>query len=67
MLKRKKKERKRCGPFWGLNRRPSVSMHLTVILTYLNTLQSGDYALEVYYLNVYASGTVGLEKTDLLQ
>jgi hypothetical protein len=41
---RKKKEKKSCL-FWGLNPRPSVIMQLTVVLAYLNTLQSGGNAL----------------------
>jgi hypothetical protein len=43
MLKRKERIKKKC-PFWGLNSRPSVSIHFKVILTYLNTLQSGGSA-----------------------
>jgi hypothetical protein len=51
-VKKKKKERKKSWPFWGLNPRPTVSIHFTVILAYLNTLQSGDSALGVYYLKL---------------
>jgi hypothetical protein len=50
MLKRKIKERKKSCHFWGLNPRSSVSIHLSVILAYLNTLQSGNSVLGVYYL-----------------
>jgi hypothetical protein len=48
--KKRKKKIKISILFWGLNSRPSVSMHLTVILAYLNTLQSGSSVLEGSYL-----------------
>jgi hypothetical protein len=50
-VQRKKKERKKSCRFWGLNPRPSVTMQLTVVLAYLNTLQSGGNALGGSYLN----------------
>jgi hypothetical protein len=43
MLKEKKE--KKNWPICGLNQWPSVSMLLTVVLAYLNTLQSGCKAL----------------------
>jgi hypothetical protein len=55
-VQRKKKE-KSCR-FWGLNPRPSVTMQLTVVLAYLNTLQSGGNALGGSYLNMITTGNV---------
>jgi hypothetical protein len=46
---KKKKEKKSCL-CWGLNPRPSVTKQLTVVLVYLNTLQSGGNALDGSYL-----------------
>jgi hypothetical protein len=51
MSKEKEKKEKSCL-LWGLNPRPSVPMKLTIVLAYLNTLQSGGNALGGSNLNV---------------
>jgi hypothetical protein len=50
-VQRKKKESKKSCLLWGFNPCPSASMQLTVVLAYLNTLQSGGNALGGSYLN----------------
>jgi hypothetical protein len=49
--KRKKKERKKSCPFWGLN--PCMPYSFNALDSDY-TLQSGDNALEVYFLKTNA-------------